>query len=124
MYTKIAAGISLVALGSVAGYAVGSGPAAGTPTAAVKPQRAEVRTQTIRRTVRIVKHEKPRHAPPSPPAEPVSRPAAAATPSAPPAISAAPPPSSSSPVRTRTSGGGSGHAEEHEAGEEHEGGDD
>ena len=63
--TKLAAGLSLVALGGSAGYALGAGagerPAA---TMAAQRQPLEVRTQTIHRTVRIVKHEEPVEAEP------------------------------------------------------------
>jgi hypothetical protein len=132
--TKVAAGASLVALGSLGGYTVGSGPnEEQTSAAAAKRRPVEVRTQTIHRTVRVVKHERPHRkqpesaAPATPavtaaPAVPVSR----STPVAP---QAAPPqPTSSTPVRTRTSGAGSSgdereHGEEHEGGD-HEGGDD
>jgi hypothetical protein len=122
--TRLAAGASLVALGSLAGYMVGSGPNGEQSSAvAAKRQPVEVRTQTIRRTVRVVKHERPRTKQPQPaPALPVAR----ATPVAP---QAAPTPPASSPsLRTRTSGAGpsSGeheHGEERERGE-HEGGDD
>lgn len=128
--TKVAAGISLVALGSVAGYSVGAGPASEQrPVAAAKRQPVEVRTQTIRRTVRIVKHQRRRREPPAPApatAAVAAVPAARSTPAAP---QAAPPqPVSSTPVRTRTSGAGSSggereHGDEHEGGER-EGGDD
>jgi hypothetical protein len=132
---KTAAGVSLVALGSLAGYAVGSGPPADQPeAAAAKRQPVEVRTQTIRRTVRVVKRERPHRnraeaaaapaAAPPPPAQ-----AAAVAPSPPVAPrSAAPQPTGSTPVRTRTSGAGPAggereHGEEREDGER-EGGDD
>jgi hypothetical protein len=127
--TKIAAGVSLVALGSVAGYSIGSGPAGEQhAVAAAKRQPVDVRTQTIRRTVRIVKHQRPRREPPAPaPAPAVAAvPAARSTPVTP---QAAPPqPMNSTPVRTRTSGAGSSggereHGDEHEGGER-EGGDD
>lgn len=123
--TKIAAGASLVALGSLAGYAVGSGPA-GEQVSAVptKRQPVEVRTQTIRRTIRIVKHERPRHTRPEPVAPaPTAVPAVPAAASTPVVPQAAPPtPRSSTPVRTRTSGGGSPGGER-EHGEEREGGE-
>jgi hypothetical protein len=136
---KTAGGISLVALGALAGYAVGSGPAGEQPSAATAKRPVEVRTQTIRRTVRIVKRERPKHDRPDPattvaPAAPAA-PAAAqqATPAtavAPqPALPADPTsPGNSTPVRTRTSGAGPAggereHAEEHDRGER-EGRDD
>jgi hypothetical protein len=135
---KTAAGASLVALGSLAGYAVGSGPAGEQADAtAAKQQPVEVRTQTIRRTVRVVKHERPRGnraqpAPPAAPAAPPTAPAAptvAVAPSTPVAPQSAPPqPASPTPVRTRTSGAGSAggereHGDERDGGER-EGGDD
>ncbi len=124
--TKIVAGASLVALGSLAGYTVGSGPAAEQQSALAQKRRpVEVRTQTIRRTVRIVKHARP----------PRNQPAAAPAPVAPAAgpVSstprfASPQPSGSVPVSTRTSGGGAagGEREHGETGErgEREAGDD
>jgi hypothetical protein len=126
--TKIAAGASLVALGSAAGYAVGSGSAGEQrAVAAAKRQPVEVRTQTIRRTVRIVKHQRPRREPPAPPVSappPVAVvPAARSTPVAP-AQAAPPQPTSSTPVRTRTSGAGSAGGEREHEGGEREGGDD
>ena len=132
--TKIAAGVSLVALGSVAGYSVGSGPAGEHPVAAAaKRQPVDVRTQTIRRTVRIVKHQRPRREPPAP--APARGPGAGdvgrgggpcGSLDACGAPGASPQPTSSTPVRTRTSGAGpSGGEREHEASEgEREGGDD
>ncbi len=75
--TKVAAGFSLVALGSLAGYAVGAGGDQPAHATAAKRQPVEVRTQTIRRTIRVVKHEKPRPAP--------TQQTAAAAPPAPPA---------------------------------------
>ncbi len=131
--TKLAAGLSLVALGGFAGYALGAG-AGDRPGATVAAQRQplEVRTQTIHRTVRIVKHEKPPK--PKRQAAPVAAPAAAPVrvvavrpvqrvqqP-----VAAAPPVRQApAPVRTRTSGGGSRAKEaEHEGGAEREGGDD
>ena len=134
---KTAAGVSLVALGSLAGYAVGSGPPAEQPdAAAAKRQPVEVRTQTIHRTVRVVKRERPHRnraepaAPPAPAAAPPP-PAQAAAVAPSPAVapqSAAPQPTSSTPVRTRTSGAGPAggereHGDEREDGEG-EGGDD
>jgi hypothetical protein len=64
MKTKVGAGVTLAALGGLAAYAVSAGNAqpSGATTAAAKTQPVEVRTVTIHRTVRVVKHEKPRHA--------------------------------------------------------------
>jgi hypothetical protein len=121
--TKVAAGFSLVALGSLAGYAVGAGGDQPAQVTAAKRQPVEVRTQTIRRTIRVVKHEKPRHAPSQPPASaappvPARVAAVAAVPRVAPA---APPPRRSTPVRTRTSGGGSAGGGEREHENEHAG---
>jgi hypothetical protein len=119
MHTRIAAGLTLVALGGFAGYAV-NGSASNAParsTGSEASQPVEIRTQTIRRTVRVVKHEKPKR-PPHAVSSPALAPrAAAAAPAsrAPTAVAAAPPapvrvtrtPSvapQSAPVRTRTSG--------------------
>jgi hypothetical protein len=126
--TKIVAGASLVALGSLAGYTVGSGPAAEQHSAVAQKRRpVEVRTQTIRRTVRIVKHAHPprtRQAAASapPPVVPAASPAPPTTQSVPPQ------PTGSTPVRTRTSGSGAATGE-HERAEtggrgEREAGDD
>src|SRR4051794_6715194 len=114
--TRLAAGLALVALGGFAGYALGAG-AGDRPAATVAAQRQplEVRTQTIRRTVRIVKHEKPPKpkrppAPVAPPAaapvrvvavRPVQQPVAAAPPV--PVAVAPPVRQAPAPVRTRTS---------------------
>ena len=123
--TKIAAGVSLVALGSVAGYSVGSGPAGEQHpvAAAAKRQPVDVRTQTIRRTVRIVKHQRPRREPPAPAPAPAPAtsaaaavPAARSTPVAP--QGASPQPTSSTPVRTRTSGAGPSGGEREREGRE------
>ena len=128
--TKMAAGLALVALGSLAGYAVGAGPAGdqGAAATAAKRQPVEVRTRTIHRTIRIVRHEKPRRPRPQPPAPTASPPAAElaavsqtapAPPAAPPAAKL--PATTSPPVRTRTSGGGSRSGGERELGGEREG---
>jgi hypothetical protein len=131
--TKVAAGFSLVALGSLAGYAVGAGATGDQPaqTTAAKRPPVEVRTQTIRRTVRIVKHEKPRHVPSQPlgltaPSAPARVTAVAAVPRVAPGAprAATPPPNGSTPVRTRTSGGGSAGRGEHEHAAGREAGDD
>lgn len=123
MHTRIAAGLTLVALGGFAGYAV-NGSASSAPASsnnAATSQPVQIRTQTIRRTVRVVKHEKPKHPPaaaatPAPgvaprvaAAAPASRPATAvaAAPPAPARVSVTRTPvvaPSSAPVRTRSSG--------------------
>lgn len=120
--TKIAAGTTLAALGGLAGMAVRPEHAATADPAAAP---VEVRTQVIRRTVRIVRHARPRHrahrAAPAPVAPPVR---VAPAPPQPVTYAAAPPaaPKRSEPLRTRTSGGKNGHGGDD--GAEHEGHDD
>ncbi len=112
--------LALVALGGLAGFAVGAPH--GDATANRKPPPVEVHTQVIRRTVRIHRKPKaPQHPPrtAAPAAAPPTRPVVVAQQSAP----VAHPAPASAPVRTRTSGGGTGGGEqEHE--HEREGGDD
>lgn len=110
MITKIATGTALTALGGLAGMAVRPEHVA-TATPAAAP--VEVRTQVIRRTVRVVRHERPRHrahrAVPAPVASaPIPVPAPAAV--QPVTYAAKPPaaPRRSKPLRTRTSGHGQG----------------
>jgi hypothetical protein len=122
--TKIAAGTTLAALGGLAGMAVRPEHAATADPAAAP---VEVRTQVIRRTVRIVRHERPRHrAHRTAPGVGAPAPAAPAAPApAQPVTFAAKPPAApkhSEPLRTRTSGGKSGHGGDD--GGEHEGHDD
>jgi len=122
--TNIAAGGTMLALGALAAVAVGA--SGGTPTASqpVKAPPPIVRTIVVHRTIRVVKHEKPKSKPvvnsspvASPPPRPVYqapatqvaqvRPVAVVTPKA--------------KVQTRTSGaGGSGKGDDGE----HEGGGD
>jgi hypothetical protein len=132
--TKVGAGVTLAALGGLAAYAVASGNEP-TTTQAAQTQPVEVRTETIRRTVRVVKHEKPHrrrqsHRGPAPAAAPPPR-AAAAAPAvasvaparpAPSRVVSAPAPSHH--VTTRTSGSSGSGARGHENESEHEGGDD
>lgn len=131
MHTRIAAGLTLVALGGFAGYAVNgsasNAPARSSNAAATQP--VQIRTQTIRRTVRVVKHEKPKHPPAAAatPAPGVAPRVAAAAPASRPAtaVAAAPPAPAparvsvtrsptvaprSAPVRTRSSGSTTHHA--------------
>ena len=114
---RIITALALVALGGLAGFALGA-PHGDVTASKQKPPPVEVRTEVIRRTIRI--HRKPKA--PKPP------PRAAAPASAPPAHAVliaqpANPAPASAPVRTRTSGGGGGeHEHEHE--HESEGGDD
>ncbi|HYH67050.1 MAG TPA: hypothetical protein VD866_20310, partial [Urbifossiella sp.] len=59
--TKVAAGSTVLALGALAAFAVSSGGETQTdPAAATNAGEPEVRTQTVRRTIRVVRREKPR----------------------------------------------------------------
>jgi hypothetical protein len=139
---KAGAGATLAALGGLAAYAVASGDEPSS-TQAAKTQPVEVRTETIRRTVHVVKHEKPRHRRTKAPHGPAraAAPAASAAPAPAPAAVTSAAPARPAPARvvsapapahhltTRTSGGsGRGgedeHEREHESEHEHEGGDD
>jgi hypothetical protein len=144
---KLAAGASLVALGGIAGFAVGQPGHAGTVKQAAAP--VEVRTETVKRTVHVTRHEKPKHKRVRRPAAPAvaPRPASAAPPAPAPPVTSAPvyrapapapaprpvasvrPPVSAPthhPVTTRTSGGGSAGGSHGERDDRHEseGGDD
>jgi hypothetical protein len=57
--TRIAALAAALVTGALAAYALRPGSAVTGPTARVQPQAVEVRTQVIRRTVHIVRHERP-----------------------------------------------------------------
>jgi hypothetical protein len=132
--TKVGAGATVAALGGLAAFAVASGDEPGS-TKAANTQPVEVRTETIRRTVRVVKHEKPHRrrqshrgaapaAAPSPTPAPAPAPVAPAAPvrPAPARVVSAPAPRRH--VTTRTSGSSGRGAGEHEHEAEHEGGDD
>src|SRR3954447_5089809 len=139
--TKIGAGATLAALGGLGAVAISSGDGTSASPAA-QTQPVQVRTETIRRTIRVVKHEKPKHhRRPKPAAVPAAAPAPRPVAPAPrPAVTAAPPapvrpatptrvvsaPAPTRHVTTRSSGSsGSGeHEREHETEHEHEGGDD
>jgi hypothetical protein len=143
--TKIAAGTTVLALGGLAAVAIGQTGEGDTKKPAAAP--VVVRTETIRRTIHVVKHEKPKHL--RTPAQPaiVARVPSAAPPPAPPPVTAAGSAPAPAPVAapvarsvapapvthhvvTRTSGsagsgGGSSHGEDGgEREREHEGGDD
>ena len=115
---KIITAVALVALGGLAGFALGA-PHGDATASQQTPPPVEVRTEVIRHTVRI--HRKPK-APKHPPraAAPASAPPPQAVLIAQPSASA--PAAAPAPVRTRTSGGASGGEHEHE--HESEGGDD
>ena len=59
--TKLAAAATLVGLGGLAGWAVSQPADQGKAAAAQAAAPVEVRTQVVRRTVHIVRHEKPTH---------------------------------------------------------------
>ena len=122
--TKLAAGVTLVSLGGLAGFAVKDNHSTAS-TAAQKQAPVQVRTQVIRRTVRI--HRKPKAPKPAPraavtPAAAPPRQVAAVCRHRPsPPVAA--PVKAHAPLRTRTSGAGGGGGErEHE--HESEGHDD
>ena len=115
--TKLAAAIALVALGGAAGFALNADHG-GAATEAQKQPPVVVRTQVIRRTVRI--HRKP-HTPKRQPSvagtsAPSPRVMAAPTP-AQPVVAARPaaPAVTRAPIRTRTSGAGGQGGHEHES---------
>jgi hypothetical protein len=112
--TKLAVGVTLLSLGGLAGFAV-KGNHSTVSTAAQKQPPVQVRTQVIRRTVRI--HRKPKAPKPAPraavgPAAAPPRQVTAVVPAPP----AAAPVKVHAPLRTRTSGaGGTGGEREHES---------
>lgn len=59
--TKLAAAATLVGLGGLAGWAINQPAGNDKAAAAQAAAPVEVRTQVIRRTVHIVRHEKPKH---------------------------------------------------------------
>jgi hypothetical protein len=143
---KLAAGATFAALGGLTAVAIGQPGRTDTKTQAAAP--VEVRTETIRKTVHVVRHEKPRHKRVRRPAAPVvaPRPASAAPPPSPapattgsapgysapaprpvtPRYTASIPSTTHHPVTTRTSGGssgggsGSGEGEREREGREHD----
>lgn len=119
--TKLIAGATLVSLGGLAGFALKDNQTTASNAAADKRPAVHVRTQVIRRTIRI--HRKPKPYKP-----PVAASAGAPAPTqvvaaAPPVPVATPvaPVRTNAPLRTRTSGAAGGRGE-HES--EHEGHDD
>jgi hypothetical protein len=84
---KLAAGATLAALGGLTAVAIGQPGSTETKKAAAAP--VEIRTETIQKTVRVVRHEKPKH-------KHVRTPAAPAV--APRRVSAAPPPAPVTPA--------------------------
>jgi hypothetical protein len=75
LLTKLAGAAALVGLGALGGATLAT-PAERDPAAAVvqRPAPVQVRTEVIRRTIRIVRHEKPKR-PPAPAAAPPAAPA-------------------------------------------------
>lgn len=132
--THIAAAGTMVALGALTAVAIGAGGSE-QPAKAVsapKAQPVEVRTVVVHRTVKVVRHQKPKKAKPAsaPPAPARSAPAVqiAQAPAPVQVSQPAPAKSYSKPLTTKSSGGASGGGE-HESGEdsdsgEHEGGGD
>ena len=131
--THIAAAGTMVALGALAAVAIGAGPGQQVKTVSVpRAQPVEVRTVVVHRTIRVVRHQKPKKqkrvaAPPTPavtsrPVQIAQAPAPAPQPTYHP-VATKPAPVSSKPLKTATSGSG-GKSGEHEDGGEHEGGGD
>lgn len=127
--THLAACGTAAAMGVLAVVALGAADGGQVKTIKAPPKAppVEIRTVVVHRTIRVVKHEKPRKpktvaTPPAPTQTaqvvPVSQPASAPAPAP-----------ASKPLSTRTSGGSGeredeDHGEEHEDHEEYEGGDD
>jgi hypothetical protein len=140
--TKIGAGATLLALGGLAAYALSAGAQEPATTAAAKSGPVEVRTETVHRTVRVVKHEKRRRnrgashasgAPAAPAAAPSPAPARVASSPAPapaPAAAPAPRPATRQVSNSGPSRGGDDHGRDEaepgddHGGDEHEGGDE
>jgi hypothetical protein len=127
--THIAAVGTMVALGALAAVAIGAGPGQQTKTVSVpRAQPVEVRTVVVHRTIRVVRHQKPKKhkrvaAPPAPAA--TTRPVQIAQAPAPTyqPVATKPAPASSTPLKTATSGSGSGEHKD-DGGEREGGGDD
>jgi hypothetical protein len=123
---------ALAALTGASGAAVALPVQSSEPAAAVGPPTplpVEVRTKTIHRTVRVIRHEKPRRARTTAAAPPRAVPVAAPPPRVPAApVAAAVPPrrvvAPTRPLRSRTSGARGGDEGEHEREHESEGRDD
>jgi hypothetical protein len=104
---KIGAGVTLAALGGLTAFALSGGEETQASTTASQP--VEVRTQTIRRTERVVRGPKRSSSGPGPGAPAAAAPAPAPASAAPAAVPAPAP--APAPVTTRSSGGDddSGH---------------
>lgn len=121
--TKIATAGTTVALGALAAVAISAGSQEPVKaTAPAQPAAAEVRTVVVHRTVRVVKHAKPKAPKPAP--APAAQPAAVSQPRAVPiaqtqsAPAPAPQPAGK-PLTSKTSGG-SGEDHEDDRGEARE----
>ena len=122
--THIAAGGTVVALGLVGAFAAGAStqPKA-TSAKSPTPPPVEVRTVVVRRTVKVVRHEKPRkpvvHATPAaaPPPPPVQQ--AVQVAQTRPVYTA---PATTKPLSTKTSGGSGGSGKGDDGGEHGDGG--
>jgi hypothetical protein len=119
--TVTIAALGLLVTGGAAGAALGGRPdsvgAAATPS---RPAPVEVRTEVIHRTVRVVRHIKPKHRTVAP-AAPAAVPAPAPSPPQRVAATVAPPASAATrPLRTHSTTTGASHGDDGE----HEGGGD
>jgi outer membrane biosynthesis protein TonB len=124
--TQIAAGGTTVALGALAAVALGAGARENIKTVTVpaKVPAAEVRTVVVHRTVRVVKHEKPKTPKPAPvatPPVPAPQPRVIQVAQTQPAPAYKP---ASKPLTTKASGGSSGGGEHGDDGEHEGGGED
>lgn len=138
--THLAASGTAAALGVLAAIALGTADREQAKEAGSAPKAPPVETRTVvvRRTVRVVRHQRRAEAAPKP--QPGAAPSASKPQSAPAAPAAAPPAQNvpvsqptpapaPKPLETKSSGGSYGSSGEHEAGEdrgeyEDEGGDD
>jgi hypothetical protein len=114
--TAAAIGVLSALGGAAAGVALPSPDAPGIAPVPVATPVTEVRTHTIHRTIRIVRHERVHHRRKPVPVAPVTRVSAPAP--AAPAVAAAPPPRQTRPLVSRTSGHGRGGDGEHEGGDD------
>lgn len=116
------AAVGLLVTGGVAGAAlVGRPEPAGVAATVARPAPVEIRTEVIHRTVRVVRHIRPKHRVAAAPPAPAAVPAPAPSPPQRVAVTAAPPSSPATrPLRTQSSATGASHGDDGE----HEGGGD
>jgi hypothetical protein len=119
-FAATTAAACLLVAGGAGGVALFQRPeTAGVSPVAARPAPVEVRTEVVHRTVRVVRHIRPKHRIAAPPPAP-----AVQTPAPPPqrvAVTAAPPaPRVARPLRTHSSATGTSHGDDGE----HEGGGD